>query len=155
MTGELLGRVKMELFANITPRTAENFRQFCTGESKDSQGRPQGYKNSRFHRVVCIEICHWTQVYHDRLLHYRLTMLELKDQGFHDTRRRFYQRRWYRILFYLQDNKVSRWKFHPEAWLCRSVKYGCKFWWLTRSSRRRILISFRILVQIQMVANFS
>lgn len=52
-TGERLGRVKMELFANITPRTAENFRQFCTGESKDSQGRSQGYKNSKFHRVVC------------------------------------------------------------------------------------------------------
>ncbi|THC93115.1 hypothetical protein EYZ11_007395 [Aspergillus tanneri] len=42
----------MELFADITPRTAENFRQFCTGESKNSQGRPQGYKNSKFHRVI-------------------------------------------------------------------------------------------------------
>jgi peptidyl-prolyl isomerase H (cyclophilin H) len=26
------GRIKMELFADICPRTAENFRQFCTGE---------------------------------------------------------------------------------------------------------------------------
>ena len=50
--GEPLGRIKMELFANITPRTAENFRQFCTGESKDSRGKPQGYKGSKFHRVV-------------------------------------------------------------------------------------------------------
>lgn len=50
--GESLGRVKMELFADVTPRTAENFRQFCTGESKDIQGRPQGYKNSKFHRVI-------------------------------------------------------------------------------------------------------
>ncbi|WEW58532.1 Peptidyl-prolyl cis-trans isomerase H [Emydomyces testavorans] len=49
--GEPLGRIKMELFANITPRTAENFRQFCTGESKDARGRPQGYKGSKFHRV--------------------------------------------------------------------------------------------------------
>lgn len=54
MTGEPLGRIKMELFADITPRTAENFRQFCTGESKNAQGRPQGYKNSKFHRVVCL-----------------------------------------------------------------------------------------------------
>lgn len=53
ITGEPLGRVKMELFANVTPRTAENFRQFCTGESKDIQGRPRGYKSSKFHRVVC------------------------------------------------------------------------------------------------------
>jgi cyclophilin family peptidyl-prolyl cis-trans isomerase len=42
----------MELFANIVPRTAENFRQFCTGESKNSLGRPQGYKGSKFHRIV-------------------------------------------------------------------------------------------------------
>ncbi len=50
--GEPLGRIKMELFANVTPRTAENFRQFCTGETKDSRGKPQGYKGSKFHRVV-------------------------------------------------------------------------------------------------------
>lgn len=50
--GEPLGRIKMELFANLTPRTAENFRQFCTGETKNGQGRPQGYKGCRFHRVV-------------------------------------------------------------------------------------------------------
>lgn len=54
MTGEPLGRIKMELFADVTPRTAENFRQFCTGECKNAQGRPQGYKNSKFHRVVCL-----------------------------------------------------------------------------------------------------
>ena len=50
--GEPLGRIKMELFANIVPKTAENFRQFCTGETKNAQGRPQGYKGARFHRVV-------------------------------------------------------------------------------------------------------
>lgn len=51
-TGEPLGRIKMELFAHVTPKTAENFRQFCTGETKNGQGRPQGYKGCRFHRVV-------------------------------------------------------------------------------------------------------
>lgn len=50
--GEPLGRIKMELFADITPRTAENFRQFCTGETKNHLGRPQGYKGCKFHRVV-------------------------------------------------------------------------------------------------------
>jgi peptidyl-prolyl isomerase H (cyclophilin H) len=53
--GEPLGRIKMELFADVTPRTAENFRRFCTGESKNSQGKPQGYKNSKFHRVVGLQ----------------------------------------------------------------------------------------------------
>lgn len=32
--GQPMGRVKIELFANICPKTAENFRQFCTGEHK-------------------------------------------------------------------------------------------------------------------------
>jgi peptidyl-prolyl isomerase H (cyclophilin H) len=50
--GEPLGRIKMELFADVTPKTAENFRQFCTGETKNPMGRPQGYKNCRFHRVI-------------------------------------------------------------------------------------------------------
>ncbi|TID17555.1 peptidyl-prolyl cis-trans isomerase H [Venturia nashicola] len=44
--------VQMELFANVVPKTAENFRQFCTGETKNAQGRPQGYKGSKFHRVI-------------------------------------------------------------------------------------------------------
>lgn len=52
--GEPLGRIKMELFANIVPKTAENFRQFCTGECKDPRGLPQGYKGSKFHRVVSL-----------------------------------------------------------------------------------------------------
>lgn len=43
----------MHLFANTVPKTAENFRQFCTGEHKVN-GRPQGYKGSKFHRVVSL-----------------------------------------------------------------------------------------------------
>ncbi|KAL6250671.1 Peptidyl-prolyl cis-trans isomerase-like 1 [Rhinocladiella similis] len=49
--GEPLGRIKMHLFASSVPKTAENFRQFCTGEHKVS-GRPQGYRGSKFHRVI-------------------------------------------------------------------------------------------------------
>lgn len=30
--GQPAGRIKMELFADIVPKTAENFRQMCTGE---------------------------------------------------------------------------------------------------------------------------
>ncbi|KAG9256012.1 cyclophilin-like domain-containing protein [Emericellopsis atlantica] len=50
--GEPLGRITFELFADVVPKTAENFRQFCTGESKNGAGRPQGYKGSKFHRIV-------------------------------------------------------------------------------------------------------
>ncbi|KAF2013357.1 peptidyl-prolyl cis-trans isomerase H [Aaosphaeria arxii CBS 175.79] len=50
--GEKLGRIQMELFKDVVPKTAENFRQFCTGETKDGRGKPQGYKNCKFHRVI-------------------------------------------------------------------------------------------------------
>lgn len=49
--GEPLGRVTFELFKDVVPRTAENFRQLCTGEYKVN-GKAQGYKGSRFHRIV-------------------------------------------------------------------------------------------------------
>jgi peptidyl-prolyl isomerase H (cyclophilin H) len=32
INGNPIGRIHMELFANIVPKTAENFRQFCNGE---------------------------------------------------------------------------------------------------------------------------
>lgn len=52
--GEPLGRIQFELFKDVVPKTAENFRQFCTGETKNSSGRPQGYKGSKFHRIVSV-----------------------------------------------------------------------------------------------------
>ena len=51
--GEPLGRITFELFKDVVPKTAENFRQFCTGESKNNRGQSQGYKGSKFHRIVC------------------------------------------------------------------------------------------------------
>jgi hypothetical protein len=50
--GEPMGRIKMELFHDVVPKTAENFRQYCTGETKNHLGHPQGYKGCKFHRVV-------------------------------------------------------------------------------------------------------
>jgi hypothetical protein len=55
--GEPLGRITFELFKDVVPRTAENFRQFCTGESKNERGRPQGYKGSKFHRIISNFMC--------------------------------------------------------------------------------------------------
>eukprot|EP01068_Selenidium_serpulae_P007351 Selendium_serpulae@DN4686_c0_g1_i4.p1 len=46
-----VGRIKMELFKDTTPKTAENFRQFCTGEFKYNRV-PVGYKNCSFHRII-------------------------------------------------------------------------------------------------------
>ncbi|CDO52732.1 hypothetical protein DV113_001388 [Geotrichum candidum] len=46
-----LGRIKIELYADKLPKTAENFRQFCTGEHRVNTV-PQGYKGSKFHRII-------------------------------------------------------------------------------------------------------
>nr|XP_046252583.1 peptidyl-prolyl cis-trans isomerase H [Scatophagus argus] len=49
--GQDVGRMKIELFADVVPKTAENFRQFCTGEFR-KDGVPIGYKGCTFHRVI-------------------------------------------------------------------------------------------------------
>ncbi|XP_060083855.1 peptidyl-prolyl cis-trans isomerase H-like [Ylistrum balloti] len=46
-----VGRIKFELFADVVPRTAENFRQLCTGEYR-RDGVPIGYKGCIFHRII-------------------------------------------------------------------------------------------------------
>merc|ERR1712223_774062 len=46
-----IGRIMIELFADVVPKTAENFRQFCTGEYR-KDGVPLGYKGASFHRVI-------------------------------------------------------------------------------------------------------
>ena len=52
--GQAQNRVTIELFADIAPRTAENFRQLCTGEAGMTRfsGKPLHYKGSFFHRVI-------------------------------------------------------------------------------------------------------
>ncbi|XP_028658489.2 peptidyl-prolyl cis-trans isomerase D [Erpetoichthys calabaricus] len=52
--GERVGRVILELFADVVPKTAENFRALCTGEKGTgaTTGKPLHFKGCPFHRII-------------------------------------------------------------------------------------------------------
>ncbi|XP_073748524.1 peptidyl-prolyl cis-trans isomerase D isoform X3 [Callorhinus ursinus] len=52
--GERVGRIVLELFADIVPKTAENFRALCTGEKGigPTTGKPLHFKGCPFHRII-------------------------------------------------------------------------------------------------------
>ncbi|RMX51775.1 hypothetical protein pdam_00011634 [Pocillopora damicornis] len=54
INGSQVGRVIFELFADICPKTCDNFRALCTGENGLSKvsGKTLHYKGSPFHRVI-------------------------------------------------------------------------------------------------------
>lgn len=49
-----MGRVVMQLFSDVCPKTVENFRALCTGEKGigKTTGKPLHYQGTTFHRVV-------------------------------------------------------------------------------------------------------
>lgn len=52
--GDPYERMVFELFSDVVPKTAENFRALCTGEKGvgPKLGKPLHYKGTFFHRIV-------------------------------------------------------------------------------------------------------
>ncbi len=50
--GDDIGRIEFELFTDLTPKTAENFRALCTGEYGIINQTKLHYKNCEFHRII-------------------------------------------------------------------------------------------------------
>lgn len=48
------GRLEFELYADVAPKTVENFRSLCTGEhcKRDEKTEHLNYKYSYFHRII-------------------------------------------------------------------------------------------------------
>ena len=46
-------RIEFQLFDDIVPKTAKNFKQLCTGEHKGTfNGKKYHYEGTKFHRII-------------------------------------------------------------------------------------------------------
>jgi len=53
INGAVAGRVVIELYADVVPKTVENFRCLCTGErGRGRSGKQLTFKGSTFHRII-------------------------------------------------------------------------------------------------------
>jgi peptidylprolyl isomerase len=50
------GKIEMELFADVCPKTADNFLKLCVG-TKNKDGKTLAFKGSSFHRVIPNFMC--------------------------------------------------------------------------------------------------
>jgi len=58
LNGSELGIIQMELFADVVPKTAENFRALCTGERGIGKTKTYlSYRGSNFHRIIPNFMC--------------------------------------------------------------------------------------------------
>lgn len=103
INGEYVGRINFELFDDITPRTALNFRYLCTGEKISKNEHQLNYKGCKFHRIVPGKVVHggditrgdgrggqsiWYEDFYDEnyeVKHFKAGMLSMANRGFPDS----------------------------------------------------------------------
>jgi len=52
VAGDPVGRLVIRLYANVVPKTAENFRLLCVGGQRGPEGNLLSYRGSVFHRII-------------------------------------------------------------------------------------------------------
>jgi len=50
--GKTVGKMVFELFDDVVPKTAANFRALCVGDQKNAKGTPLRFRGSIMHRVI-------------------------------------------------------------------------------------------------------
>ena len=72
--GSVIGTIEMELKMDVTPKTCENFKQLCTGESASSAGGV--YKGAPFHRIIPNFMCQGGGQLQPKNLHFPFISIE-------------------------------------------------------------------------------
>ena len=101
----LVGRIIFELYNDIVPKTAENFRSLCVGDKGvGKSGKPLHYKGCKFHRsMYCfIDFVYYLKITpkfnvrsRNEVRYKELFIFFFSHQRLYDPRRRFHQWKWY------------------------------------------------------------
>lgn len=135
------GRIVLELFADVAPKTAENFRALCTGEkgTGKSTGKPLHFKGCPFHRSmwpfifihICIQhygLCRISLMF-SNVVSWNLAEIAVLHWHIHLT---LIFRNFTKVIF---PTVATFWIQKTNTWLpSKLINVKCYFWQSLRSS---------------------